>query len=1271
MTISPLDIKNSLDKAFRLLKPKRKELDDFKRHFNTLISHINEQETEEHVKIHLMDFLKTHYHPEYFVATNGRTDFVIHTGPNAQSPVGVMFEVKRPASKHEMISRTNLNAKAMHEIILYFLEERFDKKNNSLTNLVITNIYEWFVFDATIFEKIFTQNKQLEKAYQQWKNGQKVSSSTGLFYDEIVKPFLKELDKEISFTHFDIREYDKNLKQTDDKNDTKLIALYKFFTPTHLLKLSFANDSNSLDKGFFAELLHIIGLEEVKEGSKKIIRRLPVEKRNQGAIIENALNILEVEDGLKKVPAKLQFGETKEEKLFNLALDLSITWVNRLLFLKLLEAQLLKYHQGDKKYLFLNVQTIKDYDELYKLFFQVLARRNADRLPAIKEKYGVVPYLNSSLFEISELEDLTIKINALDDNLDIPFYTNSVLKKGISKKETSVINTLHYFFNFLDAYDFSSVGREEVQEDNKTIINASVLGLVFEKINGYRDGSIYTPGAITMYMCREVIRKAVVKRFNHQYQWNCETISDLKNHIADRRNAKDVLEFNEVIDNLRLADPAVGSGHFLVSSLNELISIKAELGIFADENGNRLSDIEISIANDELVVNYANQDQDFFEYLVSTKNDSITVSPQVQRIQKTLFNEKRKLIENCLFGVDINPNSVKICQLRLWIELLKNAYYKVENESTEIELETLPNIDINIKQGNSLISKYSLREDLSDVFKKDKYGIKEYQQAVHRYKEAPNKEAKEELRNFFKDIKAKFHETVSNRDPRRKKLSEARGKKILIESTNNDLFGQKKSKKDVETEVAKYQKEIDKLTKEIADIENNQLYKNAFEWRFEFPEVLDNNGDFVGFDAIIGNPPYIQLQKMGTEADILQKQDYATFVRTGDIYSLFYELGIRLLKGDYYLGYITSNKWMRAGYGQATRKFFLDHTNPLSLIDFGGYQVFDNATVDVNILVAQKSPYNNDTQTCLVGKSLTSLEKLSDFISQNTYFNKFKNDQSWVLLTSVEKNIKEKVEVVGVPLKDWNIQINYGIKTGFNEAFIINENKKNQLIAEDPKSVEIIRPILRGRDIKRYSYEFGELYLITTFPSLKINIDTYPSVKQHLMSFGYDRLKQTGEIGARKKTHNKWFETQDSISYWDDFSKQKIMYPNMTKFLPFYLDDKGFMQNDKAFMITGEHLEFLVAFLNSSLFKYCFQDNFPELQGGTRELRKLFLDKIPVIPINQEINFKFKEMVLKIQCQRSKNIDTTDLEILADKAIFDIYDLSEQERKEIGFIQII
>lgn len=275
-----------------------------------------------------------------------------------------------------------------------------------------------------------------------------------------------------------------------------------------------------------------------------------------------------------------------------------------------------------------------------------------------------------------------------------------------------------------------------------------------------------------------------------------------------------------------------------------------------------------------------------------------------------------------------------------------------------------------------------------------------------------------------------------------------------------------------------------------------------------------------------------------------------------------------------------------------------------------------------------------------------------------------------MILSPIEQSIKRKIEEAGTPLKDWDINIYRGILTGYNEAFIIDGKKKEELIAEDPKSAEIIRPILRGRDIKRYSYDFANLYIITTFPSLKIDIEEYPAVKQHLLTFGYNRLKQTGDVGARKKTNNQWFETQDSISYWDDFFKQKIMYPNMTKFLPFYLDDKGFMQNDKSFMITGNYLYFLTAFLNSSLFKFCFIDNFPELQGGTRELRKIFLDKIPVLQVTEEQNEIFKPLVQKCQQLRLENYPSHELEKQIDNIIFDLYRLSEEERKIIGYIEI-
>jgi hypothetical protein len=275
-----------------------------------------------------------------------------------------------------------------------------------------------------------------------------------------------------------------------------------------------------------------------------------------------------------------------------------------------------------------------------------------------------------------------------------------------------------------------------------------------------------------------------------------------------------------------------------------------------------------------------------------------------------------------------------------------------------------------------------------------------------------------------------------------------------------------------------------------------------------------------------------------------------------------------------------------------------------------------------------------------------------------------------VVLSQIEKQIKEKIERIGTPLKDWDIQINYGIKTGFNEAFIITGDKRKELIELDPKSEEIIRPLLRGRDIKRYSYEYADLYIITTFPSLKINIERYPAIKQHLISYGYDRLKQTGDKGSRKRTNNQWFETQDSISYWDYFSKQKIIYPEITKFINFYFDDNRFIVNNKCFIITGKHIGYLIAFLNSSLFKFCFLDNFPELLGGTRELRKIFIEKIPILQVSNVTNFEFEKLVQNVQEGKKHQLVTKDIEIEIDNKIFDLYNITNEEKNAIGYIEI-
>jgi hypothetical protein len=284
-----------------------------------------------------------------------------------------------------------------------------------------------------------------------------------------------------------------------------------------------------------------------------------------------------------------------------------------------------------------------------------------------------------------------------------------------------------------------------------------------------------------------------------------------------------------------------------------------------------------------------------------------------------------------------------------------------------------------------------------------------------------------------------------------------------------------------------------------------------------------------------------------------------------------------------------------------------------------------------------------------------------------------------VILSPIEQSIKRKIEATGTPLKDWDIQINYGIKTGFNDAFIITEEKRNEILEkcrskdERTRTAELIRPILRGRDIKRYSYEYADLYLIATFPSKHYDIEKFPAVKAHLLSFGMERLEQTGKeyivngekIKARKKTNNKWFETQDSISYLEDFDKPKVIYPNMTKFMPFVYDEKKFLTNQKCFIITGKYVAYLTAFLNSSLFKFCFRDSFPELLGGTRELSKIFFDKIPLLMINDKQELEFKKLVIDIQENYSKQ-----KALHIDEMLFDLYKLTAEEKKIIGYIEI-
>ena len=1277
MKIVKINPKKSLNKSFLKQRPLRIEIELFKSNLIRLLDKVDEIEREENQKNHVRDFLRdTFYKETNEINTKDTKDLVIHLGKTNKDRVGVIIEAKRPGNKSEMLSTGKPNVKAFQELVLYYLRERIEENNIDIKFLIATNVYEWYIFEASYFEKLFYRNKSFVRQYEEWRDGQKVTKDTNLFYNSIAQPFIENIDEEIPCTWFDIRDYEKFLRNTDKEDDKNLIALQKLLSPFFLLKAPYANDSNSMDEKFYKELLHIIGLEEVKDGSKNIIRRKETD-RQSGSFIENVLNILITEDTLHKIKDRAVYGQTKDEQLFGIALELSLTWINRVLFLKLLEGLLITYHKESKDYRFLNSEIINDFDELYKLFHQVLTRKIEERTQSNKQKYARVPYLNSSLFEISELEDVALKINSLDNSETIELISTTVLKEEWKNKQK--LPALEYLFRFLDAYNFASEGGEDIVEDNKTIINASVLGKVFEKINGYKDGSIFTPGFITMFMSRQALRLAVIQKFNDYFR--SEKIAQVSTFIElyNRIEKIDIKTANDIINSLRICDPAVGSGHFLVSVLNELIVIKSELGILVDKNGKRLRNYEIIVDNDELIIS---DDNGIFAYNYLNKES--------QRVQETIFAEKQILIENCLFGVDINPNSVKICRLRLWIELLKSSFYKStgtpnENEANR-ELETLPNIDINIKCGNSLISRYSLDSDLKKALQKSKWNISTYRLAVMTYRNSKSRDEKREMENLIGEIKNGFETEIQLNDKRFKKLRDLKGD--LFTLTNQGVLFDKtqKEKEDWSKKVAGLTAEIQKQEQVIEEIRNNVIYKNAFEWRFEFPEVLNDNGDFVGFDLVIGNPPYIQLQSMGKFADAVAQANYKTFSRTGDIYSLFYEKGNDILKAKGILAFITSNKWMRADYGLNTRKYLVENTNPLMIIDFGMHLIFDNATVLSNVLLLQKDVNANHCLAVRTPNDFDSKTDLHRYFEINNSFLPI-SENAWVISTKDIQKVKTKVESQGIKLKTWHIKINYGIKTSYNEAFIVDGKTKDFLIENDEKCAEFLMPILRGKDIKSWSPEFADLWVIfipkgltikKNLPKDDVNYiaeamprygnmfyndawdwfsQEYPSLANHLMPF-------MNKADARQDKGDYWWE-QRACSYLEEFKKPKIIYPNMTKFLPFVYDEKGYLTNQKCFTITSkEHcLKYLTAFFNSKIFKVCFKDNFPELLGETYELSKVFFEQIPVKQISTDAQKPFDELVDKILIAKSQNQNTAKLEKQIDQLVYNLYDLNDEEIK--------
>lgn len=1242
-----LEPRKALNKAFLKIKPNRSGIELFKQNLMLLLDSIKEKESEEFHKNLISDFLKnTYYSPNHFINTKEKNDLVIHIGKEAKSNVGVIIEAKSPSNKAEMPTQKNINSKALQEMVLYFLRERITHKNLEVKHVVATNVNEWYIFDAQLFDKLFAQNKSFVKQFQDFEEGKLSGKNTDFFYKEIAKPYIETVLDKLEYTYFDLASYDKILRNEDKLDDAKLIVLYKLLSPEHLLKLSFANDSNSLDKNFYNELLHLIGLTETKEGGKKLIERPKAGQRNAGSLLENVINQLDSLDKLSRLPNVKQYGDTHEERLFTVGLELCITWVNRILFLKLLEAQLISYHKGDKSYAFLHKDLLHDYDNLNALFFMVLAKKPEERNDRVKTLFAKVPYLNSSLFEPTELEHQTLFISGLEDDIQLPIVSGTVLKDANGKKLTGSHKAIAYFFDFLDAYDFASEGSEEIQEDNKTLINASVLGLIFEKINGYKDGSFYTPSFITMYMCKETIRRAVVQKFNETKGWNCEDFDALYNKIEDTQEA------NAIINSVKICDPAVGSGHFLVSALNEMIAIKHDLKVLVDREGKRLKEYQVDIVNDELIVT----DEDGLPFTYNPK------SKESQRVQETLFHEKQTIIENCLFGVDINPNSVKICRLRLWIELLKNAYYKFPSfggvsEGRGGELETLPNIDINIKCGNSLIARFGLDADLKEALNKSKLKIEDYKRAVDQYRNAESKEQKRDMETLIAEIKTNFRTEINQNGKEIKELQKLKYE-FNVKFDSAQLFetkltkAEQKAKKDLADK-------IDKIETQLEEIKSNKIYENAFEWRFEFPEVLNDDGDFVGFDVVIGNPPYFQLQYSGY-SKIDYFNSYKLFEKTGDIYSLFFEKSDLLIKNNGIVSFITSNRFCNTNYGKSTRKYLSDR-KLLSVLNINNIDIFDEANVGTIIVIFQKSFNHNNKFKCYEFKNLNEVVYLQDTVDtiesdiEQIYF----NDEQWVFASNKVLKLKNKITSNTVKLSEIDeIKINRGITTGSNSVFLVKNEFAENFIQQDKIYSEILKPVLKGAEIKRYVVKPNQFYILLT--KTGVNIENYPLVYNYLI----ENKKELDNVYETKKGMKKWYELR-KCSYYDSFEKEKLIWSRLSAINSFAISTNSEYSIDSTSFATGNNLKFYCSILNSKVIYFYFK--LGSVIWGSDGIKWFgeYFDSIPIpiIDVNEQKVFIDKvDQILSLK-KDNPEADTTALEKEIDFMVYALYGLSEEEIK--------
>ncbi|ELV7151525.1 Eco57I restriction-modification methylase domain-containing protein [Campylobacter coli] len=1176
--------------------------------------------------------------------------------------IQVIIEAKLPHSK-EFFSQSKPNCKALHECILYYLRER-KALNSSLKHIIITDFYRFYIFKADLFEELFNKNKYFKEAFENFESKNSLfKGNTDEFYKECEKllsseKYLDSITRKDLFDEPSLKGVFIDLKpilEQEKPSFSKLKPVFKIFHKDFLLSEFNPNDANSLNNAFYKELLYILGLCESKQNSKLIIAKSQESEEEQGTFY-TAIN-----------------SKLKEEN-FETILKLLILWLNRILFLKLIESNLVRFND-DKNLKFLNFKKIPDFDKLSELFFEILAKERSTRK---KSEFAYLPYLNSSLFEKQSIEN-TLEISNLNNDLKLNYYKNTVLKDDKCKTKKGQVGLLEYLFEFLDSFDFGSDDEQSEILSQKELISSSVLGNVFEKLNGYKEGSFYTPSFITSYMCKESITKVVLDKFNAQFDLDAKDISELRKSLRkeDKKAQK------ELLNSIKICDPAVGSGHFLVSALNVMLSIYDELNLFDEE-------FYLEVQNDEILI--TGRKGEFIEY----KRPS-TPKDKAHLIQQELFHTKKDIIENNLFGVDINPNSCEITKLRLWIELLKHSFYQSFDDENYHDLKTLPNIDINIKCGNSLVSYFETGKSLSH-YPNIKERINKYKRIVKDYKEGfytdKNLIAKEikNLQESFKNfcLKDKFNKEIKQLTNGANEYSKKYGD-FLADEHHDEKFKSFFSKNMFEFSFDEKVaiKEFANLKKEYDNIFNLES-NHPFEWRFEFPEILDDDGNFKGFDLIIGNPPYIKEAE--NKELFTNTKKLRTYQGKMDIWYHFVGRGFDILKNNGYLAFIATNNWVTNSGAKKLRNIVLEESQILSLVDFSSFMVFDSASIQTMIMSFQKTkpPKNYEfhfakitTQTPIYEDALSLLknEKTQNneilsinltpkkFIDKTLNFTKSDYEELFNKIQKYGKFYLEEKEVAnGIhPHYDFinnriNSNHNFAFKIG-QGIFGLSEEEKEKLKLTKLEN-NLVKPYYDTQNFLKFFFKKNNhQWLIYTNSSFKNpnSMDDYPNLKKHLDKFQNVITSDNKPYGLHRARDEKFFTGSPRIVAL----RKCVGEPKFS-----YVDFDCYVSATFYVIKTQRiNVKYLTAILNSKLIAFWLKHK-GKMQGNNYQIDKEPLLNIPIVTINSK-NQKIADELINLvdeilkAKEQDKNANTQELENKINSLVYKLYNLTEDEIKII------